>query len=68
MFPFLVSGQGCFPVLGCQAVECDLSLWKKPRVSFASRAGRDRAAPSADTCDSSLFVETSWVLTAPDRT
>lgn len=45
MFPFLVSRQGCFPVLGCQAVECDLSLWKKPRVSFASRAGRANCPP-----------------------
>ena len=68
MFTFLVSGQGCFSVLGCWAVECDLSLWKKPRVSFASRAGRDRAARSADTCDSSPFVGTSCVLTAPGRT
>ena len=68
MFTFLVSGQGCFSVLGCRAVECDLSLWTKPSAGFASRAGRDRAAPSADTCDSSLFVETSCVLTAPGRT
>ena len=68
MFTFPASGQGCFPVLGCRAVECDLSLWKEPRASFARTAGRDRAAPGADTCDSSLFVETSWVLTAPGRT
>ena len=68
MFTFPASGQGSFPVLGCRAVECDLSLWKEPRASFERTAGRDRADPGADTCDSSLFVETSWVLTAPGRT
>lgn len=67
MFIFLVSGQGCFLVLGCRAMECDLSLWKEPGASFASRVGRDRAALGVDTCCSSLFKETSWVLTAPGR-
>ena len=45
MFIFLVSEQGCFLVLGCQAAECDFSPWKEPRASFASRIGWVRAAP-----------------------
>lgn len=40
-----VSGQGRSLALGCRAVECDLSLWKEPRASFARRVGRYRAAP-----------------------
>lgn len=36
-------------VLDCWAMECDLSLWKEPRASFASGVGRYPAAPGADT-------------------
>lgn len=59
MIIFFVSGQDYCPVLGCQATECDLSLWKEPRESFASRLGRNRAAPGTDTCYPRLFVENS---------
>jgi hypothetical protein len=60
-----VSGQGCCFVLGCQVMECDLSLWKEPRVRLTSTVGRYQAALGADTCCSGLFLETSWVLTVP---